>query len=60
MPNVPRTKNWLPSLVKNLEPLTEMVGIALTVARPARAQVKIAGNMAGRRAIGEDKTPTKA
>ena len=28
-------KNWLPSLVKNLEPTAEMVGMALTVAQIA-------------------------
>lgn len=33
-------KNCSPSLVKNLEPLTDMVGNALTTARPASAQVK--------------------
>ena len=38
-------KNWSPSLVKNLEPLTEIVGMALTVARPARNQERIAERM---------------
>lgn len=38
-------KNWSPSLVKNLEPLTEIVGMALTVARPARNQERIAESM---------------
>jgi len=38
-------KNWSPSLVKNLEPLTEIVGMALTVARPASKQERIAERM---------------
>lgn len=38
-------KNWSPSLVKNLEPLTETVGMALTVARPASKQERIAERM---------------
>lgn len=45
---VPLTKNWSPSLVKNLEPLTEMVGMALpTAARPAMAVVKRVVRIAG-------------
>ena len=34
---IPLTKNWLPSSVKNFEPLTEMVSIALTEATRAEA-----------------------
>jgi hypothetical protein len=30
-PIIPLRKNWLPSLVKNLEPLVEMVGMAETM-----------------------------
>jgi len=34
-------KNWLPSLVKNLEPLAEIVGSAATLANSAAAAANI-------------------
>lgn len=45
---MPLRKNWLPSLVKNLEPLAEMVGIARVwlASRPRRMRNSIAGCLA--------------
>jgi hypothetical protein len=41
--SIPLRKNWLPSLVKNLEPLVEMVGMAET--RPSRKPKRMGSNM---------------
>lgn len=44
---IPLTKNWLPSSVKNFEPLTEMVSIALTE-EATRAEASKTDNMVRR------------
>jgi hypothetical protein len=41
--SIPLRKNWLPSLVKNLEPLVEMVGMAET--RPNRKAKRMESSM---------------
>jgi hypothetical protein len=42
-------KNWLPSLVKNFDPLIDKVGIAVeTAARPAIAPARVEKRMAER------------
>jgi hypothetical protein len=45
-------KNWLPSLVKNLDPLIDSVGMALeTAVKPAITLARVEKRMAERRTV---------
>lgn len=51
---IPLTKNWLPLSVKNFDPFTEMVSMALTEAARAeasRTESMVSGIGAGGRAV---------